>query len=189
MQNKRTLLEEDIFADASSFDKVDPIEGKRLSSLVNQLKKVTKDIQEAEDFLKTLKAQKQNISFVQIPEVMDEMGIDRLDVDGATVSLKSFVSASIPLDKKDEAYAWLRENGYDDIIKNDITLSFGRGEDNVAKDLMVDLDQRGFHPESKTHIHSMTLKAFVKDMVEKGEPIDLDLFGAFVARTAVVKKK
>jgi hypothetical protein len=26
-------------------------------------------------------------------------------------------------------------------------------------------------------------------MVEKGEPIDLDLFGAFVARTAVVKKK
>ena len=175
MQNKRTLLEEDIFADASSFDKVDPVEGKRLSSLVNQLNKVTKDIQEAEDFLKTLKAQKQNISFEQIPEVMDEMGIDRLDVDGATVSLKSFVSASIPLDKKEDAY--------------DITLSFGRGEDNVAKDLMVDLDQRGFHPESKTHIHSMTLKAFVKDMVEKGEPIDLDLFGAFVARTAVVKKK
>ena len=133
MQNKRTLLEEDIFADASSFDKVDPVEGKRLSSLVNQLNKVTKDIQEAEDFLKTLKAQKQNISFEQIPEVMDEMGIDRLDVDGATVSLKSFVSASIPVDKKDEAYAWLRENGYDDIIKNDITLSFGRGEDNVAK--------------------------------------------------------
>ena len=47
MQNKRTLLEEDIFADASSFDKVDPVEGKRLSSLVNQLNKVTKDIQEA----------------------------------------------------------------------------------------------------------------------------------------------
>ena len=187
--NKNTLLEEDMFADATSFDKIDPIEGKRLSSLVNQLNQVTKDIQEAEDFLKTLKAKKQNISFEQIPEVMDEMGIDRLDVDGATVSLKSFVSASIPLDKKDEAYAWLRENGYDDIIKNDITLSFGRGEDNVAKDLMVDLDQRGLHPESKTHIHSMTLKGFVRDMVEKGEPIDLDLFGAFVARTAVVKKK
>ena len=40
------------------------------------------------------------ITILQIPEVMDEMGIDRLDVDGATVSLKSFVSASIPLDKK-----------------------------------------------------------------------------------------
>ena len=28
MENKRTLLEEDIFADASSFDKVDPVEGR-----------------------------------------------------------------------------------------------------------------------------------------------------------------
>ena len=61
--NKNTLLEEDMFADATSFDKIDPIEGKRLSSLVNQLNQVTKDIQEAEDFLKTLKAKKQNISF------------------------------------------------------------------------------------------------------------------------------
>ena len=52
--NKNTLLEEDMFADATSFDKIDPIEGKRLSSLVNQLNQVTKDIQEAEDFLKTL---------------------------------------------------------------------------------------------------------------------------------------
>ena len=43
--------------------------------------------------------------------------------------------------------------------------------------------------ELKTHIHSMSLKAFVKDMVEKGVKIDLDLFGAFVARTAVVKRK
>tara|TARA_R100001440_G_scaffold65544_1_gene86421 strand:+ start:715 stop:1284 length:570 start_codon:yes stop_codon:yes gene_type:complete len=189
MENKTLLLEDEMFAESSSFDNVDPKEGKRLSSLVHQLNQVTKEIKQAEDFLKTLKAQKQNISFEQIPEVMDEMGIDRLDVDGATVSLKSFVSASIPMDKKDEAYAWLRENGYDDIIKNDITLSFGRGEDNVAKDLMVDLDQKGFHPESKTHIHSMTLKAFVRDMVEKGVPIDLDLFGAFVARTAVVKRK
>ena len=92
MENKNILLEDEMFAESSSFDKVDPIEGKRLSSLVNQLNQVTKDIQEAEDFLKTLKAKKQNISFEQIPEVMDEMGIDRLDVDGATVSLKSFVS-------------------------------------------------------------------------------------------------
>ena len=58
-----------------------------------------------------------------------------------------------------------------------------------AGDLMVDLEHRGFHPESKTHIHSMTLKAFIRERVEKGLPIDLDLFGAFVARTADIKRK
>ena len=77
----------------------------------------------------------------------------------------------------------------DDIIKNDVILSFSRGEDNVAGSLMGELEQRGFHPESKTHIHSMTLKAFVKERVEKGLAIDLDLFGAFVARTADVKRR
>jgi hypothetical protein len=45
------------------------------------------------------------------------------------------------------------------------------------------------HPEKKTHIHSMTLKAFIKERVEKGLPIDLDLFGAFVARTADIKRR
>ena len=34
----------------------------------------------------------------------------------------------------------------------------------------------------------MTLKAFVKERVEKGLPIDLDMFGAYVARTADVEE-
>ena len=41
MQNKETLLEDDIFADASSFDNVTQKEGKRLSTLVNHLNQVT----------------------------------------------------------------------------------------------------------------------------------------------------
>jgi hypothetical protein len=120
---------------------------------------------------------------------MDEMGIERIDVDGATVKLKTFVSASIPAERKQEAYNWLRENALDDIIKNDIIVSFGRGQDNQAGDVMYDLEQKGFHPEQKTHIHAMTLKAFVKERVEKDLPLDMDLFGAFVARTAEVKRK
>ena len=54
---------------------------------------------------------------------------------------------------------------------------------------MLDLETKGFHPESKTHIHASTLKAFVKERVENGKPIDLDLFGAFVAKTADIKRK
>ena len=32
------------------------------------------------------------------------------------------------------AYNWLRENGLGDIIKNEISVSFGRNEDNKAAD-------------------------------------------------------
>tara|TARA_R100000458_G_scaffold51144_3_gene51751 strand:- start:836 stop:1441 length:606 start_codon:yes stop_codon:yes gene_type:complete len=186
---KTDIFEDNMFVDADTLSDVDAEETKNLSSLVQQLNRVTSKIEKCEENLKTLKKEKQRLSMETIPELMDEMGIERLDVEGATVSLKPFVSASIPTNRRQEAYTWLRENGLDDIIKNDVVLSFNRGEDNVAGSLMGELEERGFHPESKTHIHSMTLKAFVKERVEKGLPIDLDMFGAFVARTADIKRR
>ena len=188
MQQSETIFEEEMFADAATLDNVGADGGKQLSGLVRQLNNVNQQIEDAETHLKALKQEKQRMAFEQIPMLMDEMGIERVDVDGVTVKLKAFVSASIPADRKQEAFNWLREHGLDDIIKNDIIVSFGRGQDNQAGDVMYDLEQKGFHPEQKTHIHSMTLKAFVKERVEQGKPIDLDMFGAFVARTAEVRR-
>ena len=180
--------EEDRIFDASTLEGVQAENGKQLSGLVRRLNEKQEQIDETEKYLKELKAEKQRIAFEHIPMLMDEMAIERIDVDGLTVKLKPFVSASIPADRKQDAFNWLSEHGLDDIIKNDIIVSFGRGQDNKAGDMMYDLEQKGFHPEQKTHIHSMTLKAFVRERVEKGLPIDLDMFGAFVARTAEVKR-
>ena len=186
---QESILDDEMFADANTLLNVEAEGGKKLSNLVRQLNSIQQQITDTEEHLKTLKSEKQKISLENIPMLMDEMGIERIDVDGATVKLKTFVSASIPAERKQEAYNWLRENALDDIIKNDIIVSFGRGQDNQAGDVMYDLEQKGFHPEQKTHIHAMTLKAFVKERVEKDLPLDMDLFGAFVARTAEVKRK
>ena len=188
MQQSETIFDEEMFADADTLSGVDADGGKQLSGLVRRLNEKQEQIDETEKYLKELKAEKQRIAFEHIPMLMDEMAIERIDVDGLTVKLKPFVSASIPADRKQDAFNWLREHGLDDIIKNDIIVSFGRGQDNKAGDMMYDLEQKGFHPEQKTHIHSMTLKAFVRERVEKGLPIDLDMFGAFVARTAEEKR-
>ena len=72
-------------------------------------------------------AEKHRLSVENIPALMDEMGLERIDVDGLTVE-KDDCHASIPQDRKEEAFAWLRENGLDDIIKNDVTCSFGKGK-------------------------------------------------------------
>lgn len=174
--------------DDTTLDKVQQGDMKTLSSLVKDLDQLTIDINEKEEELKSLKLQKHKMSTEQIPAMMDEMGVQRLDVENLSVSLKPLINASIPPTRRDEAYQWLRENDLDDIIKNDVIMSFGKGEDNMAGDIMYELEQRGMHPEKKTHIHSMTLKAFIRERVEKGLPIDLDLFGAFVARTADIKR-
>jgi len=184
-------MAEEIFEemfDDTTLDKIEENTMKSLSSLVKDLDQLTIDINKKEEELKSLKLQKHLMSTEQIPTMMDEMGVQRLDVENLSVSLKPLINASIPPTRRDEAYQWLRENGLDDIIKNDVIMSFGKGEDNMAGDIMYELEQRGMHPEKKTHIHSMTLKAFIRERVEKGLPIDLDLFGAYVARIADIKR-
>ena len=184
-------MAEEIFEemfDDTTLDKIEENTMKSLSSLVKDLDQLTIDINKKEEELKSLKLQKHLMSTEQIPTMMDEMGVQRLDVENLSVSLKPLINASIPPTRRDEAYQWLRENDLDDIIKNDVIMSFGKGEDNMAGDIMYELEQRGMHPEKKTHIHSMTLKAFIRERVEKGLPIDLDLFGAYVARIADIKR-
>ena len=182
-------LFEDMFDTADALGNVDTATGKNLSDLVRALKRVEQQIDDAEIHMKSLKAEKHKLSVELIPGLMDEMGVERLDVDGVTVSRKMMVHASIPVDRREDAYAWLRENNLDHIIKNDVVVSFGKGQDNEAGHVVGLLREQGFDPDTKTHIHASTLKAFVKERVENGKPIDLDMFGAFIANAAEIKRK
>ncbi len=180
---------EDIFDEAGALGNVDTETGKNLSDLVRKLRAVEKEIDDAEKHLKVLSREKHKLCVENIPTLMDEMGVERLDVDGVTVVRKLMIHASIPAARKDEAFSWLRENALDDIIKNDVTVSFGKGQDNIAGDLVGKLEQDGFNTSQKTYVHSSTLKAFVRERFENGKPIDLDMFGAFVANAAEIKRK
>ena len=180
---------EDLFDESTALSSVDTGTGKQLSQLVRSLRNVEQQIEDAESHIKSLKQEKHRLSVENIPALMDEMGVERLDVDGLTVERKMIVSASIPKDRKDEAFSWLRENGLDDIIKNDVTCSFGKGQDNSAKNVIAILQDAGFDPATKTHVHPSTLKAFVKERVTDGKPIDLDMFGAFISNAAQLRRK
>jgi len=184
-----TDIFEDIIDEADALSSVDIGTGKQLSSLVRNLRRIEQEIEDADNHLKALKQEKHKLSVENIPALMDEMGVERLDVDGVTVERKMIVSASIPAARKDEAFSWLRDNGLDDIIKNDVTCSFGKGEDNVAGDVVGLLQERGFDPKTKTHVHPSTLKAFVKERITDGKPIDLDMFGAFISNAAQIRRK
>ena len=184
-----TDIYDDLFDEADALSSVDTSEAKNLSTLVRELRDVDRSIEDHESLLKTLKDQRQKLTMERIPLLMDEMGMSRVDVDGVIVTRKMIVSASISEKNKEAAFGWLRENGLDDIIKNDVTVSFGKGQDNQAKNAVGILQEQGFDPEIKTHIHPMTLKAFVKERVEESKPIDLDMFGAFIVNAAEIRRK
>ena len=184
-----TDIFDDIFDESSALQNINTETGKTLSGMVNDLRNVEKQIADAEEHLKVLKSEKHKLSVENIPMLMDEMGLERVDVDGLTVSRKMMVHASIPAANKERAFKWLRDNNCDDIIKNDVTCSFGKGQDNLAGDVVGMLRARGFEPATKTHVHPSTLKAFVKERFVDGKPIDLDMFGAFISNVAEIKRK
>ena len=180
---------DDIFDTSQALAGVDAEVGKSLSQLVKQVTQLDKKIDDWEGQIKILKDQRKRITHDRIPGLMDEMGVEKIEVEGASVSCKPVVHASIPVPRKEEAFAWLRENGLDGIIKNDVVVTFGKGEDNIAGNLVGQLQEKGFDPKTKTHVHPSTLKAFVKERVTDGKPIDLDMFGAYINNAAEIRRK
>ena len=116
------------------------------------------------------------------------MGLTTIEVDDHKVKLRNYVHARIPEDRKQEAYAFLRSIGEESIIKNEVTVSFDRGQDNMAGDLVGELNNRGLEPNQKTHIHPMTLKGWCKDRIDQGKELDFDLFGIHAGVEAKVTR-
>ena len=79
--------------------------------------------------------------------------------DGSAIEVKEIYSATIPIDKKEGAFNWLRNNDLGDLIKNEITVSFGRNEDNKASDYANLAESNGYQPVQKLKVEPMTLKA------------------------------
>lgn len=179
----------DIFDEAAALSSLDKDVMKTLSSLVRSLRRVEEQIADSDEHVKALKAEKHRLTTELIPSLMSEMGTERIDVDGVAVTIKPIIHASIPEDRREEAFGWLRSSGNEDIIKNDVTLTFGKGKDNVVKNLIADLEKQGYDPQHKIHVHPMTLKAFIREQLEKGTTLNLDMFGAYVLNTAEIRRK
>ena len=82
--------------------------------------------------------------------MMQEMNISTLKLaDGSSVEVKPVYGASITVANKEAAYTWLRENGLGDLIKNEITVSFRRNDDNKAQQYAVLAKGQGFEPVQK----------------------------------------
>jgi hypothetical protein len=186
---KKNDVWDNITADAEAFDSLSTEGGKELSDLIRATTSIEEEIADLEKDLKSVKVKRQKYLFDLIPAKMVEMGMDKVVVDGSSVSLSSFVQASMPKDpiEKVNAINHLREIGCEDFIKNKIEVSFGINEDNSAKALQADLDDRGLDTSARTWIEPPTLKKLIRERVESNQIINLELFNAFVGQVAKIK--
>ena len=168
------------------------VEDNTLASVAELAKQAITLENEIEDLEKVIEERKQALRELtegRIPEALHEMGLSSFKMaDGSAIEVKPFYSASIPADRRGEAYEWLRSHGYDDIIKNTVSVQFGRGEDGAAGELLNVIRKQGLLPEQAEKIESQTLKAWVREMVEQGTEFPSDLFGAYIGQKAKIKR-
>jgi|TARA_R110002012_G_scaffold52552_2_gene134995 hypothetical protein len=160
----------------------------KVSSLISDLHQKQDQYSKQEAGLKQLKQEIQHMETRVIPDLMNELGVTEFtNTDGVKVTVRQFVSASIPKDRIEEAHQWLKDNGHGDLIKHLVSVDVGKQETDADHALKA-LSDLGLAPTDKESVHSQTLKAFVREQVESGEPLPLELFGAFLGQKATIKK-
>ena len=161
-----------------------------LADQVERLELCDDRIADIENDLKMMKKKRDHISGEVIPTMMAEMGLSHLKLmDGSSVDVKPNYSATITQANKESAFKWLRENGLGDIIKNEISVSFGRNEENKAADYANLAQERGYQPTQKLKVEPMTLKALVRERIEAGKEMPTEIFNIFVGNKTTIKRK
>ena len=166
-------------------------ESNKLSDQVVKLTNLEDELANKEMELKELKRKVELVSGEVIPTMMQEMNISTLKLaDGSSVEVKPRYGASILIAKREEAFKWLRDNGLGDLIKNEVTVAFGRNEDTRASDYANLAQGQGYEPIQKLKVEPMTLKALVRERIESGKEIPTELFNVFVGnQTKITRKK
>ena len=162
----------------------------KLADKIKELQAQQEQLQQQEDAIKQKKKDIEYLSGEVIPTMLSEMGLSFLKLqDGSSVEVKTNYSATITQANKEKAFNWLRENGLSDIIKNEISVSFGRNEDNKAADYAELAKGQGFEPQQKLKVEPMTLKALVRERIEAGKDMPTELFNIYVGNKTTIKRK
>ena len=142
---------------------------------------------------KELKEELRVLTEEVIPQSLAEhnlSGLPMLEGPIEKIVVEPFYRAHIAKARAGEAFTWLRENGHGDIVKNEVTASFGRGEDEDAADAIFALKQAGYEATQKESVHASTLKAFVREQIEGGEELPHDLLGVYHGqKSKIIRRK
>ena len=160
----------------------------KIGSVANDIADTDQEISNIEEQLKKKKDYKKHLSENVLPNLFAEVGLSELKLaDGRLIKVGNYYGASIKEDKKQPAFTWLRDNGFGDMIKNQVSCSFGRDEDEKARGLIQTLDEQGYQSSQREWVEPSTLRAFIREQHEAGKQLPMDLLGAYVGQKTTIK--
>ena len=127
----------DINFEEDQQDLIEKTDIQTLASYCQELQQKEDEISSLEAQIKKKKEEADKISSEIIPNMLAEQGLSSLKLaDGSSIDVRKSYNCTIKKDEMESAYNWLRENGLADIIKNEVAVQFGKGEDNKGSNCL-----------------------------------------------------
>ena len=163
-----------------SEDTLDQIKG-----LAEAMVTLENQIEDKQGELDALQSRYKHITDQLLPDLFAMHDINNITTrSGKNIELMEFYVGSAG---SDEAVNWLVENDFDSIIKNTITVSFGKGEASHANELAEELRSKGMGFNQKEAIHHSTLKSFINEQCKENPDFPRDLFKVVQIRRVKTK--
>ena len=175
-----------------SKDLLDSIEITTIAAECVKLKQKEDEIASLEEQLKSKKAEADDIGSRVIPELLAEQGLSEIKLaDGSKVSVRKEFRATLKKDEiaREGAYQWLRDQGLGDIIKNNVSVTFGKGEDDKAKQLLDLAADNGYEPQQKSDVAWNTLTALYQERVQAGLDMPSESFSLWIKDKTKISRK
>tara|TARA_Y100001973_G_C5198420_1_gene335881 strand:+ start:1162 stop:1734 length:573 start_codon:yes stop_codon:yes gene_type:complete len=163
-------------------------EMKGVSDLAQKQVEAKNKVDQLTEELSLAKEELRDIQERQLPEKMAEVGFSEIKLNnGVKIVIQDFYNAHISKANSEQAFAWLEDNGFGDIIKHEVGVKFGKDQSIDAVSAYDQLRAMGFTPYNNKGVHSSTLKAWVKEQIESGNGnIPTDIFGLFIGSRAKI---
>lgn len=183
-----------------------PQEPDRLERVTNMLRRVRDLRLQAEDWEARRKAANTEINdltFKQLPDLLMQPGMPSSlvlppegNLPGFKADLKPYhkavISAEWPPEKQEAGYTVLRELNGGDLVRNTVTVEFGKGEDSLAWALCQYLERQGFVFSRGQFVPWNTLTSWLREQYLKLKkeftPAQLEAIGATVGHVVEVKQ-
>lgn len=160
-----------------------------LHLLIEQQENLEAEIINKEAELKELNKAFEVVSRVKIPEHLEKFGLTEITHNGKKVKVEQKIATKILVKNEVAAHTYLIDNGFADLIKNEIKLNFAKEDSEKADEFCRSLDKDGFGYKRKSSVHASTLKSFVKKRLEEDPNFPKDLFGVYEWSEAKIENR